>query len=218
MTGFRTPSLSDPTILTVPGLDNSGPDHWQSHWERQSLNCRRLDMGNWRTPNRNAWVNRLNLAIRQTQGPIVLVAHSLGCHAVAWWAALERPTASGPVIGALLVAPPEVDNAPKDPRLCSFAPSARGVLPFPSLLVSSRDDPYITPDRAYRLASFWGADHIDAGRLGHINAEARLGDWTFGKTLLARLLDSAQIERSVMQQALPPAQRSAPGWRADLTQ
>ena len=218
MTGFRTHSLSDPTILTVPGLDNSGPDHWQSHWERQSLNCRRVDMGNWRTPNRNAWVNRLNIAIRQTQGPIVLVAHSLGYHAVAWWAALERPTASGPVIGALLVAPPEVDNAPRDPRLCSFAPSARGVLPFPCLLVSSRDDPYITPDRAYRLASFWGADHIDAGRLGHINAEARLGDWTFGKTLLARLLDSAQFERSVMQQALPPAQRSARGWRADLTQ
>ncbi len=218
MTGFRTHSLSDPTILTVPGLDNSGPDHWQSHWERQSLNCRRVDMGNWRTPNRNAWVNRINIAIRQTQGPIVLVAHSLGCHAVAWWTALERPTASAPVIGALLVAPPEVDNAPRDPRLCSFAPSARGVLPFPSLLVSSRDDPYITPDRAYRLASFWGADHIDAGRLGHINAEARLGDWRFGKTLLARLLDSAQFERSVMQQALPPAQRSARGWRADLTQ
>lgn len=68
MTGFRTHSLSDHTILTVPGLDNSGPDHWQSHWERQSLNCRRVDMGNWRTPNRNAWVNRLNIAIRQRTG------------------------------------------------------------------------------------------------------------------------------------------------------
>lgn len=75
---------TDPTILLVPGLDNSGPAHWQSLWERQWLNCHRVDMGNWHTPNRNAWVNRLNLAIRQTEGPIVLVAHSLGCHAVAW--------------------------------------------------------------------------------------------------------------------------------------
>lgn len=218
MTRFRTHSPEDPTILTVPGLDSSGPDHWQSLWERQWLNCHRVDMGNWRTPNRNAWVNRLNLAIRQTRGPIVLVAHSLGCHAVAWWAALERPTASGPVIGALLVAPPEVDNAPIDPRLCSFAPSSRGVLPFPSLLVSSRDDPYITPDRAYRLASFWGADHVDAGRIGHINAESELGDWTFGKTLLARLLDSAQFERNVLQQSVPLAQSNLHERRADLSQ
>lgn len=218
MTGFRTHSLADPTILTIPGLDNSGPDHWQSHWERQSLNCHRVDMGNWHTPNRNAWVNRLNLAIRQTQGPIVLVAHSLGCHAVAWWAALERPTSAGPVIGALLVAPPEVDNAPVDPRLNAFAPSTRGVLPFPSLLVSSRDDPYITPDRAYRLASFWGADHVDAGRVGHINADSDVGGWRFGKTLLARLLDAAEYERNIMRHAQQTGPATEREWRADLSQ
>lgn len=210
MTGFNARSLTDPTILTIPGLDNSGPRHWQTLWESQWLNCHRVDMGNWHTPNRNAWVNRLNLAIRQTEGPIVLVAHSLGCHAVAWWAALERPRSDGPVVGALLVAPPEVDNAPIDSRLCGFAPSARGVLPFPSLLVSSRDDPFITPDRAYRLASFWGADHIDAGRAGHINAESGLGDWRFGQQLLGRLVEAAETTG---------ARRSAPplSGRADLT-
>lgn len=209
---------TDPTILLVPGLDNSGPTHWQSLWERQWLNCHRVDMGNWHTPNRNAWVNRLNLAIRQTEGPIVLVAHSLGCHAVAWWAALERPRAGGKVAGALLVAPPEVDNAPGDPRLNSFAPSARGVLPFPSLLVSSRDDPYISPDRAYRLASFWGADHVDAGRAGHINADSDLGDWPFGQRLLARLLDVAELSGQAGRHAPAPLRRLAADWRPDLTE
>lgn len=192
MARFDDRNLQEPTILTVPGLDGSGHAHWQTLWEHQWLNCRRVDMGNWTTPNRNAWVNRLNLAIRQTQGPIVLVAHSLGCHAVAWWAALERPTTNGPVIGAMLVAPPEVDSALADARLNAFAPSARGVLPFPSLLVGSRNDPYITPDRAYRLATFWGADHVDAGRIGHINAASDIGDWAFGKAMLARLLDAVE--------------------------
>lgn len=215
MPGFRSLAAQDPTLLTVPGLDNSGPAHWQTLWERQWLNCHRVDMGNWQTPNRNAWVNRLNLAIRQTQGPIILVAHSLGCHAVAWWAALERPTAAGPVVGALLVAPPEVDNAPVDPRLNAFAPSARGVLPFPSLLVSSRNDPYISPDRAYRLASFWGSDHVDAGRIGHINAASDIGDWAFGKALLARLLDAAE---PIAAPAAPVARPRPAEWRADLTE
>ncbi len=215
MSAFRTRDLQEPTILLVPGLDNSGPAHWQTHWELQWPNCHRVDMGNWSLPNRNACVNRLNLAIRQTQGPIVLVAHSLGCHAVAWWAALERPTSQGPVVGALLVAPPEVDNAPSDPRLNAFAPSARGVLPFPSILVSSRDDTYISPDRAYRLASFWGSDHVDAGRLGHINAASDIGDWAAGKSLLMRLLDGVEAQADRSERATPVA--PAPGWPRDVT-
>ncbi|WP_373486949.1 RBBP9/YdeN family alpha/beta hydrolase [Blastomonas sp.] len=218
MPGIHARDHQDPTILTVPGLDNSCSAHWQALWEQQWLNCHRVDMGNWQTPNSNAWVNRLNLAIRQTAGPIILVAHSLGCHAVAWWAALERPTTSGPVVGALLVAPPEVDSAPADPRLNAFAPSARGVLPFPSIVVGSRNDPYITPDRAYRLASLWGADHVDAGRIGHINSKSDIGDWAFGKSLLARLLDAVEPIRKGMDDAAHLPRPGATDRRADLSQ
>jgi len=177
-----------PLILTVPGLDNSGAGHWQSIWERERDDMVRVDLGAWDRPHRNSWVNRLNLAIRDAGRPVVLVAHSLGCHAVAWWAAMERPAYGNPVVGALLVAPPEVDVAPVDERLEPFGATPKGPLPFPSIIVASQDDPYIRFHRARRLAQFWGGRFADAGAVGHINAESGLGDWPFGQFLLRTLL------------------------------
>ena len=182
-----------PLILTVPGLGNSGPEHWQSIWERRLGDCRRVELGMWDRPHRNTWVNKLNLAIRRADRPVVLVAHSLGCLAVAWWAQLEQPAGdytaiAHPVIGALLVAPPEVDYFPLDHRLCGFAPTPSAVLPFPSILVASHDDPYIGFRTARRLARTWGSRFADAGQVGHINADSDLGDWPFGQFLLRQLL------------------------------
>lgn len=180
-----------PLILTVPGLNNSGPTHWQSVWERERDDVARVELGSWARPHRNTWVNQLNLAIRRAGRPVVLVAHSLGCHAVAWWAAMERPAYGDPVIGALLVAPPEVDVAPVDERLKSFGPAPKGPLPFPAIVAASHDDPYIQLHRARRLAQFWGARFADAGAAGHINADSALGAWPFGQFLLRTLLGLA---------------------------
>ncbi|WP_116969554.1 alpha/beta hydrolase [Blastomonas sp. UPD001] len=74
------------------------------------------------------------------------------------------------------------------------------------------------PDRAYRLASFWGADHVDAGRAGHINADSDLGDWPFGQRLLARLLDVAELSGEAGRHAPAPLRRLAADWRPDLTE
>ena len=116
----HAPTAQQPLVLIVPGLNNSGPDHWQSRWERQRGDGQRVDLGMWERPHRNTWVNKLNLAIRAADRPVILVAHSLGCLAVAWWAQLEQPQPGGPVIGALLVAPPDVDFFPLDDRLETF--------------------------------------------------------------------------------------------------
>ena len=178
----------EPLVLTVPGLGGSGPDHWQSHWERERSNVRRVELGQWDRPHRNSWVNQLNLAIERAGRPVVLAAHSLGCLAVAWWVAYERPSFYGPVIGALLVAPPEVEEAPRDPRLRRFAPLPDEELPFPSILVASRDDPWMPYARARQVARGWGSWFVDAGRQGHLNAESGLGDWRFGQLLLDQLL------------------------------
>jgi predicted alpha/beta hydrolase family esterase len=184
----RPPSAgSDPLILIVPGLCNSGPGHWQTAWEQDLPDCVRVELGMWSNPNRNAWVNQLNLAIQRAGRPVILVAHSLGCHAVAWWNEYERPTADGPVVGALLVAPPDVEDRKADRRLARFAPVMRTPLPFPSIVVASRDDPYIEFGRARRIARIWKSRFVDAGWLGHINAESGIGDWPFGKFLLRQL-------------------------------
>jgi predicted alpha/beta hydrolase family esterase len=186
MTGVRA-AAPDPLVLLVPGLNGSGRDHWQSHWERELNECARVDLGSWDDPNRNMWVNRLNLAIHRAGRPVILVAHSLACHVVAWWAEYERPAAGGPVLGALLVAPPEVEHDGVDPRLARFAPVMPRPLPFPTIVAASRDDPWIAFGRARRLARIWRSRFVDAGWLGHINADSGIRDWPFGQFLLRQL-------------------------------
>lgn len=173
-------------ILTIPGLMNSGPGHWQSLWEAQLPDCSRVDLGSWDRPHRNSWISRLDQAINAIEGPVLLAAHSLGCHAVAWWSALACPEWSDKIVGALLVAPPEVDARAADSRLHGFAPLPRKLLPFPSILVASHNDPYMPFERSRELAQCWGSQFADAGEIGHINASSGLGDWSFGRFLLGR--------------------------------
>lgn len=183
----RAGDVREPLVLTVPGLNNSGPAHWQTLWEQQRGDCRRVELGMWDKPHRNTWVNKLNLAIRNANRPVVLAAHSLGCIAVAWWAHFEGREAASRVTGALLVAPPDVDFFPLDPRLETFAPTPGHELPFPSILVGSRNDPYMGFRTAQRLAKTWGSRFADAGASGHINADSQIGDWQFGQFLLGQL-------------------------------
>ena len=170
----RPGNAQTPHILTVPGLMNSGPGHWQSQWETLFPACHRVDLGSWDRPHRNSWVNRLDQTINALDGPILLAAHSLGCHAVAWWAALACPNWSDKIQGALLVAPPEVDARAADSRLHGFAPLPQRLLPFPSILVASHNDPYMPFERSRELAQAWGSQFADAGETGH----AVRGGWS----------------------------------------
>jgi uncharacterized protein len=137
-----------PLCLTLPGLDGSGPDHWQTRWEQSRPNIERVELGSWSNPSRNMWIARLERAIAQARGPVVLIAHSLSCHLVAWWAALAGEGAARPVAGALLVAPPDLDRVSLDRRIAEFAPSPRAVLPFPAVVVASRNDPWCEMHRS----------------------------------------------------------------------
>jgi predicted alpha/beta hydrolase family esterase len=139
-------------------------------------------------PHRKLWRNKLNAAILSARRPVVLVAHSLGCHAVTWWNALERPGADSNVVGALLVAPPVVEGPGVDERLADFAPMAREKLPFLSILAASQDDPYAPFGYARKMARNWGSRLVDAGWVGHINADSNIENWPYGLYLLDRLL------------------------------
>ncbi len=185
-----------PTILTVPGLGNSGPTHWQTLWENARDDVVRVDLGMWDTPHRNAWVTKLDQAIRTAQAPVVLVGHSLGCLAIAWWATLSPQPYGWPVAGALLVAPADVDRQDGPPELSGFAPAPATFLPFPSIVVASRDDPWIRFERAQALAGGWGSHFVDAGSAGHLNAASGVGDWAEGQALLTELIDDAGTAHS----------------------
>lgn len=177
---------SEVEILIVPGWSGSGPDHWQSRWERSLKTARRIEQQHWRDPEREAWVGRIMTAVAEARLPPVLVAHSLGVAAVVH-AAAKMP--KGLVAGALLVAPADVDNAAAWPVTdgetfatedTGFAPLPAEPLPFPSLLISSSDDPYCTAERARALSETWGATFVDAGALGHINTASGHGPWPDG--------------------------------------
>jgi len=175
--------------LILPGLNGSGPDHWQTLWQARRRDCRRVPLGCWAMPERAQWLARIDAAVDEATAPVVLVAHSLGCHAVAWWAQDASDGSRARVAAAMLVAPPDLDGPDLMAELRAFAPSCREPLPFPGLLVASRDDPYATFDRSEAMAAAWGATLVDAGRQGHLNASSCLGDWPQGQALLDHLIE-----------------------------
>ncbi len=180
------------TLIIVPGLHSSGPEHWQSRWERERDDCIRADLGVWDNPNPVVWIARLARTVGDHDGPSVLVAHSLGCLAVAWWANGRGDPASK-VLGALLVAPPDPEREGADARLRRFAPVPRQPLPFPAIVVASRNDPYATITRSKEMAANWSARFHDAGDIGHINVSSGLGSWSEGQELVKELLANAAL-------------------------
>lgn len=65
------------------------------------------------------------------------------------------------------------------------------LLPFPSLVVGSLNDPYMPFDRLKSLSEKWGSHLIDLGHAGHINVASGFGRWSHGYELL-KLLNSTK--------------------------
>jgi predicted alpha/beta hydrolase family esterase len=173
-----------PTILIVPGLSGSGPEHWQTHWETLLPNAVRVAQSDWERPRRAPWVDSLTAEIDRHAGAI-LVAHSLGCALVAN-AVKDNPEID--VSAAMLVSPSDVDwiQHIEDP-LRDFAPMPLCRFPFTTIVAASRNDPYVKFERAAFFAAEWGAELVDVGPKGHINADSKLGDWPEGLAILKRL-------------------------------
>lgn len=172
-------------VLLLPGWQDSGPGHWQTRWEAL-FGYTRVQQHDWMRPLRGDWTVRLEEVILQAPAPVVLVAHSLGCVLVAWWAAHSRHVDR--VRGALLVAPPELARPDLAAQIPGWTPIARRRLPFASVVVASSDDPYGSLEHAGTLAADWGSTFYHLGPCGHINADSGLGDWPAGQALLAGLL------------------------------
>jgi hypothetical protein len=178
-----------PRVLILPGLFDSGPDHWQTLWELKHPSFRRVRQRDWQTPDRSEWVATLQGAVAESATPALLVAHSLACCLVAHWAAVH----DGPIQGALLVAPADVE-APDFPEgTAGFAPMPLARLPFPSIVVASTNDPYVTTARATEFAAAWGARLELIGAAGHINSESGLGTWPQGLAFLEKLRRKATL-------------------------
>jgi predicted alpha/beta hydrolase family esterase len=173
-------------ILIQPGYTNSGPDHWQSAWERAHPEYERVLQHDWDEPYPEEWVGTFLQHLLGDDRPAIIVAHSLGCITVA----KAAPRCIGRIAGALLVAPCDVEQRDALPQLRRFAPMPGSRLPFPSMLVASRNDPFLGFRRAEILALEWGSELIDAGDAGHIATADGYGPWPEGEWLLQRLLET----------------------------
>lgn len=177
-------TTSEPRVLVLPGYMNSGPGHWQTRWEAAHTGFERLRMPDWMHPDCDAWCAVLEAALAAEAGggrSVLLAAHSLGCLTVAHWAARYASAATlTKVAGALLVALPDPHGPefPRDAR--GFDPVPLAALPFASVVVASRDDPYGGVAFSQRCVHAWGSRWMDIGARGHINAESGLDDWPQG--------------------------------------
>lgn len=177
-----------PSIVIIPGINNSGPEHWQSIWQAKYRRAVRVEQQNWDWPERDAWVEELGCALDKMAGEVVLVAHSLGCLTVAHWAVAQKRR----IGGALLVAPVDLERPEYPPGVGGFTPTPTAPLPFRSIVVASTNDEYCSIERAREFAHAWGSRLVNIGDCGHINAAAGFGEWPGGEELLNELLDATR--------------------------
>ena len=179
--------------LIIPGWNGSGTNHWQSHWQLLLPNSKRIHVESWSRPDPEDWIEAIDRDVRNAlTDKVVLVAHSLGCVAVAHWARRHGAEWADRIKSALLVAPADTERESAPAGLWPFAPIPSDYLPFPSLVVGSTNDPAASPARARDLALHWGSEFELLRGVGHINVESGHHRWVDGLRHLARVSQEAE--------------------------
>lgn len=168
----------------IPGLGNSGPEHWQTFFEKTNADFQRIQQQEWDAPACSNWIETID----QTLAPcdlstVVLVGHSLGCSTIAHWAAKYKRK----IKGALLVAPSDLEAPQYTFPATGFAPIPLAKIPFRTIVVASADDPWVSLERAEQFASYWGSEFINIGNAGHINTASGHKEWKEGLAILKTL-------------------------------
>lgn len=170
--------------LIVPGYGNSGPEHWQTHFENTLPNCTRINQKSWDKPVMNDWVKNIDDAVRQFDPEtVVLISHSMGGIAIAHWAEKYQLK----IKGAMIVAPPDLENPYLDLEIKNFTPIPTSKLPFPAIIVASTNDHWASTERTIEFAENWGCKLYLIGDAGHINSDSGHSTWTEGLELLSSI-------------------------------
>jgi predicted alpha/beta hydrolase family esterase len=170
-------------VLLVPGIGNSGPEHWQSHWEQQHASYLRVQQRDWDHPVCVDWMETLEAAAQRIGPGALVAAHSLGCLLVAHW--LLRTSCK--LGGVFMVAVPDPNGRNFPTQAVGFAPVPDAKFACPSIVVASTDDPYGGLEFSRGCADRWGSRWVNIGPAGHINAASGLGAWSEGHLLLQDL-------------------------------
>jgi predicted alpha/beta hydrolase family esterase len=172
--------------LIVPGLGNSGPEHWQTFFENSGDNFKRIIQQEWDAPVCNDWVITIDKAVSDYNADsVVLIGHSLGCITIAHWANQFKKL----IKAALLVAPSDVEAQGYSFPAKGFSPRPTEKINFKTVVVASEDDPWVSLERAKYFADSWGSEFVNIGKAGHINAASGHYEWKEGFKILKNLTD-----------------------------
>lgn len=168
----------------IPGLGNSGPEHWQTFFEKSEKNFHRIVQRDWESPTCAEWIQTIdNVVSKYDLSEVILIGHSLGCATIAHWA-----VQFGKIIkGALLVAPSDLEAPQYTFPATGFSPIPKQRINFRTIVVASSDDMWVSLERAKYFAECWGSEFVDIGKAGHINVGSGYGEWANGLEILKRL-------------------------------
>lgn len=158
----------------IPGLGNSGPNHWQTHLENLGDHYIRIEQNEWEKPNCEDWINNIEAAVsKYNLHNVILIGHSLGCTTIAHWAKKFKHK----IKGALLVAPSDIEAPVYIFEATGFVPIPLDKLNFKTIVVTSENDVWVSLERAKYFAEKWGSELINIGNAEHINADSGFGEW-----------------------------------------
>lgn len=170
--------------LLVPGLGNSGPEHWQTYFENSGDHFYRIEQLEWDAPTCDEWITTIDKKVLEFDlSTVVLIGHSLGCSTIAHWATKHKRQ----IKGAMLVAPSDLEAPQYTFPAKGFAPIPLEKINFKTIVVASSDDIWVSLGRAKFFADNWGSEFINIGNAGHINAISGHTKWEEGMEILKTL-------------------------------
>ncbi|PVY41079.1 RBBP9/YdeN family alpha/beta hydrolase [Pontibacter virosus] len=186
--------------INIPGLHNSGEDHWQTIWEREHPNqFFRVVQEDWENPNCETWISRIEEALSGfDHAQLVLIGHSVGCVTIMKW--FERY--GHQIKGALFIAPSDVDRPGYPKYITGFSPMPEARLPFPTIVVASTNDHVVDIQRARLFARNWGSALVELENAGHIEGKSGYGKWDLGFELVKKLKEQTS---DIAQATFKPA-------------
>ena len=172
--------VSDATILLLGDAEPHDDGHWLDRWGGRLSTAIPVpapgSLPNAPDPDDDP----LTTMIDGAPGPVVAIAYGDGVERLV----RHAEATDGQLRGAFLVAP----------RPGGEAEARTEPLPFPSILVASRDDPSCPYDVAETMGARWGSHVIDAGEAGRIDGASGRGPWPEGLMVFAKFLSHLPTE------------------------
>ena len=180
--------IADFDVLIVPRLGGAREGDWPSRWRARLSTARLVVPVDASATQPEAWTDAIGEAVRSAGRPVLFVGHGHGAAAVA---SAAFALGGGDVRGAFLVFPPGRAGLERTAGPGWSLP--RAPLPWPSVVVASRTAADGGYDEVAALAADWGAELIDAGAVGGLDAESGHGPWPEGLMRLAGFVEPDRV-------------------------